>query len=180
MSDASRTCRAVDVLILIRSATAGPSLLSAATHLAASYILLPLTPSELSDPRDQHLLRLAKSGLNEASGRLWWSSGRDLTDSLDRTFKKRTQDGRPMWETVRLSLAWSSAIVLLCIESTDTLASCCQAEDRFFFNKHLQAPLINAAKQGGAQATVLGRFIIPVIFGSECRSWSLVLMASPD
>jgi hypothetical protein len=41
-----------------------------------------------------------------------------------------------------------------------------QAEDRFFFNKHLQAPLISAAKQGGTQAAVLGRFIVPAIFGS--------------
>jgi hypothetical protein len=52
------------------------------------------------DPRDQHLLKLAKAGLKEAKGRLWWSSGRDLTDSLDRTWKKKAQDGRPMWETV--------------------------------------------------------------------------------
>lgn len=92
---------AVDVLILIRSATAGPSLQLAATYLASSYLFLPLTPNELSDPRDQHLLKLAKKGLNEASGRLWWSSSRDLTDSLDRTWKKKAQDGRPMWETVR-------------------------------------------------------------------------------
>lgn len=38
-----------------------------------------------------------------------------------------------------------------------------QAEDRFFFNKHLHAPLIEAARVG---SRVVDRFIIPLIFGS--------------
>lgn len=38
-----------------------------------------------------------------------------------------------------------------------------QAEDRFFFNKHLQTPLIEAARVG---SRVVDRFIIPLIFGS--------------
>lgn len=89
------------MLILIRSATPGPSLLGAPTFLASSYLFLPLSPSnDLSDPRDKYLLRLAKVGLSEATGRLWWSSTKDLTDTLDRSHKKHARDGAAMWETV--------------------------------------------------------------------------------
>lgn len=161
-----RPLPAADVLILIRSSTPGPALLSAPTHLATSYLFLPLSPSELSDPRDRYLLKLAKAGLSEAQGRLWWSPARDLTDTLDRTYKKREADGRPMWETVR-------CLAVPCRGECSTLIACSpplQSEDRFFFNKHLQAPLISAAAQGGAQAAVLARFILPVIFGSASAS----------
>ncbi|KAL7417341.1 putative SAC1-recessive suppressor of secretory defect [Mrakia frigida] len=130
----------VDLLILITSRSTPKTLFDQDIYLATNFLLLPLPTSvkdasSLADPRDRHLLKLVKTGLAACEGRLWFSYERDLTNSMDRAYKKR--------------------------ESTESLWE--KAEDRFFWNRHMQSKLIDETRTGRSD---LSAFILPVIFGS--------------
>ncbi|CED84124.1 Putative phosphoinositide phosphatase [Phaffia rhodozyma] len=126
----------VDVLIVVSSVSEPQTLLSAQIYNAQSFEILPLTPHDLSDPRDRYLYSLIETGLAACRGRLWFSYERDLTNTVERTFRKEHQGGKgehAFWEST---------------------------EERFFWNKAMMKDFI---KHPDAN---LGRFILPVIFGT--------------
>lgn len=94
----------VDLLILITSRSTPKTLFDQDIYLATNFLLLPLPTSvkdasSLADPRDRHLLKLVKTGLAACEGRLWFSYERDLTNSMDRAYKKR-ESTESLWEKV--------------------------------------------------------------------------------
>ncbi|EIW69316.1 hypothetical protein TREMEDRAFT_73814 [Tremella mesenterica DSM 1558] len=137
-----------DFLLIITSRTPSCRLLGEPIYLATDFRLLPLSPLSttstiLDHPIEKELISLVEQGLR--SGRLWFSYGLDLTNSLQRQ-KSLEEQGKgpgnvPMWQ---------------------------RADDRFFWNKYLLSRMIEATVNGECD---LSRFILPVVSGSiELRS----------
>lgn len=114
----------MDVLVLISSSSTPQTLLSAKIYNAETYKLLPLSLStQFRDPRDEYLFSLVQTGLNACQGRLWFSYERDLTNTLDRSFKKGgTNRSKMLWEGT---------------------------EERFFFNKAMVKELVGLEGEAG-------------------------------
>ncbi|KAG7558217.1 hypothetical protein FFLO_02870 [Filobasidium floriforme] len=142
------TLATTDFIIVITSRTPSCRLLSHPIYLANDFRLLPLSnlsssQAILDNPVERELVSLVEQGLR--AGRLWFSYGWDLTNSLQRQqdIIEAGRSGEPMWK---------------------------KADDRFFWNKHLMAKLIETTELGGKQND-LSRFILPMMFGSvELRS----------
>lgn len=139
----------MDVLILIKARSEPTVLLEQPVYLATDFLVLPLSTTvqdvgSLSDPRDKHLAKLVQTGLATCHGRLWFSYERDLTNSIDRAHKKRESASGALWE--RVSLCAVRARSLTGAELACRLSR--QAEDRFFWNRHMQSKLIDEAKSG--------------------------------
>ncbi|RXK39388.1 inositol/phosphatidylinositol phosphatase [Tremella mesenterica] len=137
-----------DFLLIITSRTPSCRLLGEPIYLATDFRLLPLSPLSttstiLDHPIEKELISLVEQGLR--SGRLWFSYGLDLTNTLQRQ-KSLEEQGKgpgnvPMWQ---------------------------RADDRFFWNKYLSSKMIEATVNGECD---LSRFILPVVSGSiELRS----------
>ncbi|WVQ95382.1 hypothetical protein IAU59_002479 [Kwoniella sp. CBS 9459] len=140
-----------DFLLIITSRTPSCRLLSQPIYLATDFRLLPLSPLSTSaaimeHPVEKELIALVEQGLK--SGRLWFSYGWDLTNTLQRQ-QEAEEQGRgntalPLWK---------------------------RADDRFFWNKYLMGKMIDYTENGGVD---LSRFILPIMYGSvELRSTSL-------
>ncbi|KAL7420895.1 Phosphoinositide phosphatase sac1 [Cryptotrichosporon argae] len=123
-----------DFLIVVTARTPSCRLLSHPIYLATDFRLLPLSPLSTSSaildhPVEKELVALVEQGLK--SGRLWFSYGWDLTNTLQR--QKEAEDGgkglgkEPMWK---------------------------RADERFFWNKYLMEPLIDATENQGVDVTV--------------------------
>jgi len=104
-------------------------------YLATDYRLLPLSPLSssatiLNHPVEKELLSLVESGLK--GGKLWFSHGVDLTNSLQRQ-REQEEAGegigkQPLWK---------------------------RADDRFFWNKYLMGRLIDSTQTGNADVSLL-------------------------
>lgn len=123
---------AADFIIVITSRTPSCRLLSHPIYLANDFRLLPLSnlsssQAILDNPVERELVSLVEQGLR--AGRLWFSYGWDLTNSLQRQqdIIEAGRSGEPMWK---------------------------KADDRFFWNKHLMAKLIERTELGGKQNDV--------------------------
>lgn len=125
---------AADFLLIITGRTNACRLLGQPIYLATDYRLLPLSPLSssaaiLEHPVEKELLSLVEQGLR--GGRLWFSHGLDLTNTLQR--QKAQEDrgagaGRaPLWK---------------------------RADDRFFWNKFLMGRLIDATERKQADVSV--------------------------
>lgn len=122
-----------DFLLVITGRTNACRLLNQPIYLATDYRLLPLSPLSnsatiLNHPVEKELLSLVESGLK--GGRLWFSHGLDLTNTLQR---QRDQEERgegpgkvPLWK---------------------------RADDRFFWNKYLMGKLIDSTERGQADVS---------------------------
>ncbi|WRT70889.1 uncharacterized protein IL334_007888 [Kwoniella shivajii] len=144
-----------DFLLIITSRTPSCRLLSQPIYLATDFRLLPLSPLStsatiLDHPVEKELISLVEQGLK--SGRLWFSYGWDLTNTLQRQKELEDQDQSndtndrpmPLWK---------------------------RADERFFWNRYLMGKMIDLTENGGVD---LGRFILPVMYGSvELRSTSI-------
>ncbi|WWC92502.1 uncharacterized protein L201_007461 [Kwoniella dendrophila CBS 6074] len=141
-----------DFLIIITSRTPSCRLLSQPIYLATDFRLLPLSPLSnsstiLDNPIEKELISLVEQGLK--SGRLWFSYGWDLTNSLQRQndfhlYEKENQLKLPLWK---------------------------KSDERFFWNRYLMNKMIDLTENGGID---LSRFILPVMYGSvELRSTTL-------
>ncbi|WVR08761.1 hypothetical protein IAU60_005819 [Kwoniella sp. DSM 27419] len=140
-----------DFLLIITGRTPSCRLLSQPIYLATDFRLLPLSPLSTSStildhPVEKELIALVEQGLR--SGRLWFSYGWDLTNTLQRQ-QEQDEGGNgkasvPLWK---------------------------RADDRFFWNKYLMGKMIDYTENGGVD---LSRFILPIMYGSvELRSTSL-------
>lgn len=108
-------------------------MLDQSIYQATDYRLLPLSPLQnsatiLNHPVEKELLSLVESGLK--GGKLWFSHGLDLTNTLQR---QRDQDERG--EGVGKQPLWK------------------RADDRFFWNKYLMAKLIDTTERGQADVS---------------------------
>ncbi|WWC72748.1 uncharacterized protein I206_106712 [Kwoniella pini CBS 10737] len=137
-----------DFLLIITSRTPSCRLLSQPIFLATDFRLLPLSPLSTSStildhPVEKELISLVEQGLK--SGRLWFSYGWDLTNSLQRQDDIREKGQQlPLWK---------------------------KADERFFWNRYLASKMIDLTENGGVD---LSRFILPVMYGSvELRSTTL-------
>ncbi|WVW80630.1 hypothetical protein I302_102616 [Kwoniella bestiolae CBS 10118] len=139
-----------DFLLIITSRTPSCRLLSQPIYLATDFRLLPLSPLSTSStildhPVEKELISLVEQGLK--SGRLWFSYGWDLTNSLQRQNEIAQDDARKEWPL------WK------------------KADERFFWNRYLMGKMIDLTENGGVD---LSRFILPVMYGSvELRSTTL-------
>lgn len=125
--DAQLTAPA-DFLLIITSRTPSCRLLSQPIYLATDFRLLPLSPLStstaiLNHPVEKELVSLVEQGLK--AGRLWFSYGLDLTNTLQRQQELEErgegQGHRPMWQ---------------------------RADDRFFWNKFLMQRMIGITENG--------------------------------
>ncbi|RSH87097.1 hypothetical protein EHS25_003586 [Saitozyma podzolica] len=132
-----------DFLLIITSRTPSCRLLSQPIYLATDFRLLPLSPLSTSStilehPVEKELISLVEQGLK--SGKLWFSYGLDLTNTLQRQKEAETRGegpGKlPLWK---------------------------RADDRFFWNRYLMSKMTDLTENGGVD---LSRFILPVIYGS--------------
>lgn len=134
-----------DFLLVITSRTPSCRLLSHAIFLANDFRLLPLSPLStstaiLDHPIEKELVTLVEQGLK--GGKLWFSYGWDLTNSLQRQYEQARQDadagasaggsggvgrGKAMWQ---------------------------RADDRFFWNKYLMSRMIEQTEMGGPENDV--------------------------
>lgn len=137
-----------DFLLIITARNPSCRLLGQPIYLATDFRLLPLSPLSttstiLDHPIEKELISLVEQGLK--AGRMWFSYGLDLTNTLQRQ-KKLEDDGHgpgraPLWQ---------------------------RADERFFWNRYLQSRLIDVTTSGQCD---LSRFILPVLQGSvELRS----------
>jgi hypothetical protein len=132
-----------DFLLVITGRTPSCRLLSHAIYQATDFRLLPLSPLStstaiLDHPIEKELVALVEQGLK--SGKLWFSYGWDLTNTLQRQYeqaKAMEQDrlsgrphGRAMWQ---------------------------RADDRFFWNKYLMGRMIEQTELGGPENDVSGQ-----------------------
>lgn len=110
--------------------------MAASVYLATDFRLFPVSkdakPSLLQNPVEKTLLHLLKSHLY--SGPLYFSYGWDIGSSFQRQSRSDYQQDAPLWQ---------------------------KTDERFFWNRFLQEPLI-AATQSGIDVS---RFIQPFIFG---------------
>ena len=116
---------AADFLLIITSRTPSCRLLSHPIYLATDFRLLPLSPLStsatiLSHPVEKELVSLVEQGLK--SGRLWFSYGWDLTNTLQRQ-KEMESVKEPMWR---------------------------RADERFFWNRYLMERMIDFTENQGA------------------------------
>jgi len=121
-----------DFIVVITSRTPSCRLLSHPIYLANDFRLLPVsnqTSSQaiLDNPVERELVSLVEQGLR--AGRLWFSYGLDLTNTSQRQqdLVEAGRDREPMWR---------------------------KADDRFFWNKHLMAKMIERTELGGKQNDV--------------------------
>jgi len=131
-----------DFIVVVTSRTPSCRLLSHPIYLANDFRLLPVsnqTSSQaiLNNPVERELVSLVEQGLR--AGRLWFSYGLDLTNTLQRQqdLVEAGRSGEPMWR---------------------------KADDRFFWNKHLMAKMIERTELGGQQndvsiARIKGRMV---------------------
>lgn len=151
-----------DFLLVITARTPSCRLLSQAIYLATDFRLLPVSPLStssaiLNHPVEKELITIVEQGLK--SGRLWFSYGLDLTNSLQRQ-KEQEDVGQgtgnvPLWQ---------------------------RADERFFWNRFLADRMIEVTESGEEDVSAksvsrriysrifgqLSRFILPVING--CKS----------
>jgi hypothetical protein len=164
-----------DFLIIITSRNASCRLLSHSIYQATDFRLLPLssqltTSVILDNPIEKELVSLVENGLR--NGRLWFSYGWDLTNSLQRQFERAEKSDVPQ-DVVNKEAMWR------------------KADDRFFWNKYLMTRMIEQTERGGSGNDVshsasksfacqahlpelsfnlhrqLSKFILPVLFGCE-------------
>ncbi len=126
-----------EFLLVITSRTPSCRLLSHAIFRANDFRLLPLSPLStstaiLDHPVEKELVSLVEQGLK--GGKLWFSYGWDLTNSMQRQYEQATRDGEAgaraggaMWQ---------------------------RADDRFFWNKFLMSRLIEQTEMGGPENDV--------------------------
>lgn len=121
-----------EYIVVITSRTPSCRLLSHPIFMANDFRLLPLspttTPQSIHDhPVERELVSLVEQGLQ--AGKLWFSYGWDLTNSLQRQqdLKESGRDGEPMWR---------------------------RADDRFFWNKHLMSRFIETTELSGKENDV--------------------------
>ncbi len=122
-----------DFILVITSRTPSCRLLSHPIYLANDFRLLPLsqfasTRTILDHPVEHELVQLVEQGLR--AGKLWFSYGWDLTNSLQRQHAQVAggyKDGRAMWQ---------------------------RADDRFFWNKYLMGRMIEQTELGGPENDV--------------------------
>ena len=144
---------AADFLIIITSRAASCRLLSHSIYQATDFRLLPLSPVSttnaiLDHPVEKELVSLVENGLR--NGRLWFSYGWDLTNSLQRQYE-RAQESEAGQDGLSKEAIWR------------------RADDRFFWNKFLMTKLIQQTERGG-QGNDLSRFILPLLFGCKFRT----------
>jgi hypothetical protein len=118
-----------DFIVVITSRTPSCRLLSHPIYMANDFRLLPVSQTILDNPVERELVSLVEQGLR--TGRLWFSYGMDLTNTLQRKqdLIEAGRDGEPMWR---------------------------KADDRFFWNKHLMAKMIERTELGNKQNDVSG------------------------
>jgi hypothetical protein len=114
--------------LIITARSPSCRLLSQPIYLATDFRLLPLSPLSTSStildhPVERELISLVEQGLK--GGRLWFSYGWDLTNSLQR--QKEAED---KGEGVGQSPLWK------------------RADERFFWNKYLMGRLIDQTESG--------------------------------
>lgn len=142
----------VDVLILVSGRSSPTTLLGQDSFTATDFLTLPLSAeildvAWLTDPVDKHLHRLLEKGLIACNDRLWFSYERDLTNTLDRSFKRKDFD-KALWQKASRRLSPGGLRHVTALTDSLSLLSLIQAEDRFFWNRYLQTPLIEASKPG--------------------------------
>ncbi|POY76482.1 hypothetical protein BMF94_0683 [Rhodotorula taiwanensis] len=131
-----------DYLIVITKRTKVASVLNSTVYSASDFSLFPIDKSRsssdlLKNPEEAYLLGLVKSHLYTASF-YYTYGGYQIATRLQE--QQVTGDDKPFWQ---------------------------KADDRFFWNRHLQGRLINATTVGGPQD--FSRFILPITFG--CKSF---------
>lgn len=129
-----------DFLVIITSRIPSCRLLNQPIYLATDFRLLPLSPlstssSLLNHPVEKELISLVEQGLK--SGRMWFSYGLDLTNSMQRQQEQvakghgpgdgQGQGGWPLWK---------------------------RADDRFFWNRFLAGRMIDLTENGGVDVSV--------------------------
>ncbi|KAJ9124201.1 hypothetical protein QFC22_000998 [Naganishia vaughanmartiniae] len=151
------TLATTEFLIIITSRTASCRLLSQSIYQATDFRLLPISSSSttsviLDNPIEKELVSLVENGLR--NGRLWFSYGWDLTNSLQRQFERAEKSDVPQ-DAISKEAIWR------------------KADDRFFWNKYLMTRMIDQTERGG-QGNDLSKFILPLLFGSiEMRQSSI-------
>ncbi|KAK4688764.1 phosphatidylinositol 4-phosphatase, partial [Tremellales sp. Uapishka_1] len=133
-----------DFLLIITARTPSCRLLNQQIYLATDFRLLPLSPLSTSStildhPVEKELISLVEQGLK--SGRLWFSYGYDLTNTLQRQDNGAKPEESPLWK---------------------------RADERFFWNRFLMNRMVDLTED---KICDLSRFILPVMYGSlELRS----------
>ncbi|SHO75848.1 Similar to S.cerevisiae protein SAC1 (Phosphatidylinositol phosphate (PtdInsP) phosphatase) [Malassezia sympodialis ATCC 42132] len=128
-----------DFLVVITNRKRVAHILGSTIYLATDFRMLPIqsaaNPSLLSHPIEKRLIALVKEALY--SGPLYFSYEMDLTSSMQRQVQSAGDEGNvPLWK---------------------------RADERFFWNRHLQERLIQHTLAHPDQD--LSGFIMPVIFG---------------
>ena len=122
-----------DFLVIITSRIPSCRLLSQPIYLATDFRLLPLSPlssssSLLQHPVEKELISLVEQGLK--AGRMWFSYGLDLTNSLQRqqaqADKGEGEGKAPMWK---------------------------RADERFFWNRYLSSKMIDLTENGAVDVS---------------------------
>lgn len=125
--------RVADFLVVITSRTPSCRLLSQPIYLATDFRLLPLSPLStsvtiLSHPVEKELVALVEQGLK--SGRMWFSYGLDLTNTMQRQQDLASRgQGEGQWP------AWK------------------RADERFFWNRFLMGKMIDVTENGGVDVS---------------------------
>lgn len=122
-----------DFLVIITARTPSCRLLSQPIYLATDFRLLPLSPLStsstiLAHPVEKELVSLVEQGLR--SGRMWYSYGLDLTNSM-----QRQQDLETQGKGVKEWPAWK------------------RADERFFWNRFLSNRMIDLTENGGVDVS---------------------------
>ncbi|KAG8934499.1 hypothetical protein FRC03_011044 [Tulasnella sp. 419] len=125
-----------DYLVLITSAKLFGKLLRHPIYLATRFLVLPVATTPLEHPAEKHLLGLLHKHLTE--GKFWFSYEWDLTRRLQAQAQSaKSDEGKALWQV---------------------------ADDRFFWNKHMQSRLMHVSTFDGQEE--FSSFILPVIYGS--------------
>lgn len=131
-------------IVVITARSHVTTLLGSPIYMATDFRLLPVSPKAdktlMKHPVEKTLLELLKSHLYSAP--FYFSHGWDLTSSLQRQAQVLQQAGA---------------------QGKAALAPWEKADERFFWNKYLSGPLIEATTS--RDGPDLGRFILPCIFG---------------
>lgn len=167
---------AADFLIVITSRTPSCRLLGHTIYAANDYRLLPLSPLSttsaiLDHPVERELVSLVEQGLR--GGKLWFSYGWDLTNSLQRQHESLVE-GKWRTRNVFNEMSGSEALKTPMKDRTELYGDAAatgdrpmwkRADDRFFWNKYLIGRMIEQTERGGRDND-LSRFILPVMYGS--------------
>ncbi|KAI5478928.1 inositol/phosphatidylinositol phosphatase [Pseudohyphozyma bogoriensis] len=126
-----------DYLVVITKRTKVARVFTTPIYSATDFAVFPIdrstTAALLANVNEAYLLGLLKSHLFSAPFYFTYG-GYDLTRKLQ--WQQANQTGKPLWEA---------------------------ADDRFFWNRHLQQPLIDMTTSSSAKDC--SRFILPVVFG---------------